>query len=144
MIDLSKIPTYQAGVYQAKANKTFARIKGSILKNHGLTLAQWSVLGFVSEGGKAGVRPSDLATRLDTTQAFITGTVNSLVDKGFVRRTSQTSDGRTKLVTIVQKHIKTVEEIEQDIRGQLRINLYDRITREDLITYVKVLIEFAE
>ena len=144
MIDISKVSTYQAGVYQSKAYRAFKDMKNSILKKHGLTMAQWSVLGFVYDAGRKGIRISDLAAKLDTTQAFITNTVNNLENKGMVKRIDHTTDGRTKLVVLEAKQKKVVSKIEVDIRAELRSKLYSKINRDELETYINVLIRFAE
>lgn len=144
MTDISKISTYQASVYQSKAFRTLKNIKNSLLKKHGLTVAQWSVLGFVYDAGRDGVRASDLANRLDTTQAFITNAVNSLENKGLIKRVDHSTDGRTKMVVLEPRQKKVVLAIESDLRECLRQELYSKITRDELITYMNVLIKFSE
>ncbi len=143
MLDISKITTYQAGVFQAQAYRALKNLTNKILKKHRLTMMQWSVLGFVCDAGKAGVRTSDLAKALATTHAFITHNVNSLEDKGFVQRKDHSTDGRTKLVVLASKQKKLVDKIEADVRNELRKNLYSNITREELTAYVTVIAKFA-
>ena len=144
MFDISKIPTYQANVYQSRANRTFKRLKNKILRKYGLSLTQWTVLGFIYEGGREGVRTSDLAASLNTSQAFITNAVNGLEDKGLVRRTDHSTDARAKMVMLAPGQRTFVKKIESSLRKELRETVYSKISRKDLNTYVKVLKEFAE
>lgn len=144
MLDISKITTYRASVFQAQAYRALKSLTNQILKKHGLTMMQWSVLGFVYDAGKAGVRTSDLAKALATTHAFITHNVNSLEDKGFIKRIDHASDGRTKLVILVPKHKKLVQKIEADVRAELRKSLYNKVSREELSAYVTVIAKFAD
>lgn len=144
MFTLSNITTYQAGIYQARAFRRLRLVKNRILKKHGLTVMQWAVLGLVYDAGEAGVRTSDLAKILDTTQAYITGVVNSLEVKEFISRRLSEKDSRTRLVVFIPKYKQMVEEIEASVRQQLREEVYQKVSAEELRTYVKVLAVFAE
>ncbi len=144
MTDISKIPTYQAGVYQARAYRALKNLKNNVLKRHDLTMMQWVVLGYIYDYKEVGVRITELAKSLDTTQAFITNTVNKLQAKGFVKRVAHVSDSRAKMVTIEPRHVKLVEEIEHDVREELRTKLYSKITRDELQAYINVITKFGQ
>ncbi len=144
MIDISKIPTYRAGELQARAYRALKVMKNAVLKKHGLTMMEWLVLGFIYDGKSAGVRITELAKTIDTTQAFITNTVNALQAKGFVTRVAHSSDSRSKMVLIEPKSVQHVEKIEAEVRAELRTKLYSKITRDELQTYITVLAKFSE
>ena len=143
MFELSTITTYQAGVYQSRAYRQLKVLKNRILEPHGLSMMQWSVLGFIYDSGKTGVRITSLAKSLDTTQAFITNTVNALEAKGLVVRTVDAHDKRASAVTLKPEHKQLVQKIEAAVRAELRKDLYSRVTPEELKTYVNVLIKFS-
>lgn len=105
---------------------------------------QWYVLGYVYDAGTDGVRTTSLARDLDTTQAFITNIVNALETKGFVSRSIDPSDSRAKKVVINQSKTEQVLQIEQELRQQMRTQLYSNISREDLVTYMRVTEKFSE
>lgn len=143
MIDISELSTYRAGVYQAKAYRVFKTMKNAMLAKYSLSMMQWSVLGFIYDTGEKGIRITTLANELDTTQAFITTVVNALESKGFVTRTVDESDTRAKKVRIEVSRRDLIEEIEQDLRAQLRSQLYSKITRDELIAYMTVAEKFS-
>ena len=143
MFELSTITTYQAGVYQSRAYRQLKVLKNRILEPHGLSMMQWSVLGFIHDAGPTGVRITALAKSLDTTQAFITNTVNALEAKGLVVRTVDAHDKRASAVTLKPEHKQLVQKIEAAVRAELRKDLYSRVTPEELKTYVNVLIKFS-
>jgi len=144
LFDLSNITTYQAAVQQSKAFRELKQLKDSILKPHGLTGSQWTVLGHTADAGKAGVRITALAEQLDTTQAFITNTVNKLAAKGYVERRADPLDSRVRIVVIKPKYVPVVAKIEQAVRAALRREIYSKVTPEELKIYVNVLARFAE
>ena len=144
MLELNSVTTYQAGVYQSRAYRQLKVLKNRILEPHGLSMMQWSVLGFIYDSGKTGVRITSLAKSLDTTQAFITNTVNTLEAKGLVVRTVDAHDKRASAVTLKPEHKQLVQKIEAAVRDELRKDLYSRVTPEELRTYVNVLIKFSE
>jgi DNA-binding MarR family transcriptional regulator len=141
---LSDITTYQAGVYQSRAYRNLKRQKDRILKPHGLSMMQWSVLGLIYDAGAKGTRITDLAKQFGSTQAFITNTVNSLESKGFVGRSSAAHDSRTRDVIINSKHKKLIKKIEAEVREALRKEIYNNVTPKELEAYVNTLIKFSK
>ena len=144
MIELQKITTYQAGVYQARAFRTLNRIKNNILEPYGLSMMQWCVLGLIKDAGKKGIRTTALADQLDTTQAFITNTVNFLEAKKLVSRLPDKEDSRANNIVFNRKNLKLTGEIEARLRDELRKTIYKKVTRGELHTYINVLAKFAD
>lgn len=144
MFTLSSITTYQAAVQQSRAFRELKTLKDKVLKPHDLTGSQWSVLGFVYDAGKNGIRITALADHLDTTQAFITNTINTLVSKGYVERKADKTDNRARCVVLKPRFVAMVEQIEQDVRAALRREIYNKVTPEELKIYVNVLAKFAD
>ena len=141
--DLSQIYSYQASILHARAYRNLKQHKNAILKRHGLSMMQWMVLGLINDA-KGGVRISDIAEQLDTTQAFATTTVNILEARDFVTRTADEKDKRAKFVKIKPDHRRLVNEIELDVRQKLRESLYAGVTRDELAAFMKVLAGFSE
>lgn len=142
-MNLSKLTTYQAGVTQARAHRALSAKIGDYLRAHNLTTMQWSVLGFVYDAGKDGVRISDLAKELDTSLAFITNTVNTLEAKRMVVRSEHGSDNRAKLVHVTPEYAPKVASIEKELHRRFRKWLMDMVPSPDLGTYLKVLEQIA-
>ncbi len=141
--NLATITTYQAASQQSRAFRELKLLKDHVLSPHGLTGSQWLVLGFIYDSGHDGVRITTLADLLDTTQAFITNTVNVLESKGYVLRKADKTDSRAHSVVLKSKFTSVVEKIEQEVRSALRREIYSKVTPEELKTYVYVLSKFA-
>lgn len=143
-MDLKAITTYQALVYQSRANRTVKAVIQQILREHNLTMMQWSVLGFVKDAGSRGVRISDLAKKVDSSLAFITNSVNTLEKKGLVYRVGHETDNRAKLVCVTPKYRQQLDSIEADLRKKLSNWLGKRVNAKELETHLKVLKDLAQ
>lgn len=143
-MDLTEITTYQGLVYQSRANRSFKTFVQRILREHNLTMMQWSVLGFIKDAGKAGVRISDLAKKVDSSLAFITNSVNALEAKSMVFRMGHETDNRAKLVCLQPGYRKRLDALEQDLRNQLHEWFAKHVDRAELETHVKVLHDIAK
>lgn len=142
-MNTTDLTTYQAVVLQSRAHRAIKTNLTGLLREHGITMMQWSILGLVADASDAGVRISDLAHSLDTSLAFITTSVNVLEAKGFVRRDGHSQDNRAKLVRLSPAFAAKVEVIEADLSVKQQDQLYNGISDKDLATYFRVLSQFA-
>lgn len=140
----SNSPTYRMAVTQSRANRAFKLKMAQLLRQHNLTMMQWTIIGLVHDGGKAGLRISDLAQELDTSMAFVTTTVNMLEAKGMVVKSSHDRDSRAKLVRIVDSFKSKVNEVEKDLHQHIEKWLGEKVSAKDLATYREVLAAIAE
>jgi DNA-binding MarR family transcriptional regulator len=138
------LKTYHVGVIESAAHRALRKHKDALLKDYGLTGMQWYIIGMVADAGYAGIRITDLAKQLDTTQAFLTNTVNLLESKGIVERRTNTEDNRSSFVVLKESYHKTCDEIERNLRTKLRKSIYSRITPEQLKTYIEVITKFSD
>lgn len=137
-------PTYRMAVTQSRANRAFKLKMAQLLRQHGLTMMQWTIIGLVHDGGKDGLRISDLAQELDTSMAFVTTTVNMLEAKGMVQKSSHERDSRAKLVRIVDAFKPKVAEVERDLYAHIEKWLGEKVNAKDLATYRQVLGAIAD
>jgi DNA-binding MarR family transcriptional regulator len=142
-MNLAKVPTYHAGIAQSKAYRVLRQFMGELLRNYNLTMMQWSIVGLVYDAGASGIRITDLARQLDTTMAFVTTNINMLVAGGYVQRTVDAKDTRSRIVAINPDAQAKVIKIEQELRASMRDVLYKEIDPTDLASYVKVLNQIA-
>ena len=96
MPDISQITTYQAAMIQSIAHRQLGTMKNKILKDKGLSMMQWVVLGYVHDSGEEGTRISEIAEALGTTLAFITSNVNILETRNFVTLLGQNKSSSSK------------------------------------------------
>lgn len=142
-MDLTEITTYQGLVYHSRANRSFKTFVQKILREHDVTMMQWSILGFIKDAGKAGIRISDLAKKVDSSLAFITNSVNALEKKKMVYRVGHETDNRAKLVCLQPGYRKKLDALEDKLRLQLREWFAQYVNRKELETHVKVLRDIA-
>lgn len=142
-MDLTELTTYQALVYQSRANRQVKAQFEKILREYNLTMMQWSVLGFIKDAGKKGIRISDLAIRIDTSLAFITNSVNALEKKGIVQRAGHETDNRAKLVSVSPTHRKKLATIEDRLRHDVGAWVRKRLTEGEIETHIKALQDLA-
>ena len=144
--DISQITTYESGVMQSTAHRVLTRIQSDFLSQYELTSTQWFVIGYLYNAGPDGARLNDLMNILDTTMPFITNTVNFLESKNILSKSSSTDDSRVKIARLNPSYESTVQEIEQGLREELRLRLYreDKISREQLSTYIDVLYKITQ
>lgn len=120
------------------ADTLFDRI-GRLLRPLGVSSAGGLVLGILRDFGA--MSPSELGDRLIVTRATVTGLVDSLERRGFVRRTPRPDDRRSVLVeitpagldvlarvrTIVHRHEKTWMQTLSDAELKRYIRTHHRI-----------------
>ena len=140
---LSEITTYQAGAAQATMHRLLQKYCDEILKPFGITKMQWLIIGNVLDGSKAGVRISDIARNLGTTIPYMTTSINLLESKGFLTRTDNSNDSRSKLITVTPTFAKQCPEIEATLRAGLRKTIYSQVAQDEFAVYMKVLYELT-
>ncbi len=141
---LGDLTTYQVGAMQAAAHRALKKHGDELLKDYGITSMQWHIIGAVLDKDDQGARISELADQLDTTMAFLTTNVNLLESKGILRRSDNKTDGRSRLIYVSKSFRPKCKEIEAALRTKLRQSIYSKLTPEELHTYIKAVIKFAQ
>jgi len=90
------------------ADLLFDRI-GRLLRPLGVSAAGGLVLGILRDRGA--MPPSEVGDRLIVTRATVTGVVDSLERRGFVRRSPNPRDRRSVLVDITDDGLRVLQEL---------------------------------
>lgn len=90
------------------ADVLFDRI-GRLLRPLGVSAAGGLVLGILRDRGS--MSPSELGERLIVTRATVTGLLDSLERRGFVRRSANPTDRRSLVVEITPPGLTVVQEL---------------------------------
>src|SRR5512136_1004869 len=90
------------------ADMLFDRI-GKLLRPLGVSAAGGLVLGLLRDRGP--MSPSELGDRLIVTRATVTGVVDSLERRGFVRRSPNPADRRSLLVEITPEGLEVLRDL---------------------------------
>ncbi len=117
------------------ADMLFERI-GRLLRPLGVSAAGGLVLGILRDHGP--LPPSELGERLIVTRATVTGVVDSLERRGFVRRAPNPSDRRSVLVEITPKGLDVVGQVRTLIHRHER-DWMSVLTEAELDTYIELL-----
>ena len=142
-MDFRNLPSYQVEIMQAAAFRTWRSMLSQILKKHDITAMQWAVLGLVHESKTDGMSIGALAKELATSLAFVTSTVNQLVEKKLLVRENDPKDNRGRIITLAPKHTDLVDKLETEIKEEVKRIFTGKISRIELGMYAKVLTKLA-
>ena len=88
---------------------------GRLLRPLGVSAAGGLVLGILRDHGR--MSPSELGDRLTVTRATVTGVVDSLERRGFVRRSPNAADRRSLVVEITPSGLGVVQQLRTLVHG---------------------------
>jgi DNA-binding MarR family transcriptional regulator len=135
-IDPSKLNAYSTGLLQGKAYRALNASLTKALHPYDLSIPEWKLLGQLYDHGE--FRLADLAERLNVEAPLVTALIDRLEKKVFVKRTNHPNDKRAKVITITKKGGDVITVIEPFVKVAMN-KLLQGITREQLITYIRVL-----
>lgn len=117
------------------ADLLFDRI-GRLLRPLNVSAAGGLVLGILRDFGT--MPPSELGDRLQVTRATVTGVLDSLERRGFVRRSANPADRRSLLVEITPEGLAVLQELRTLVHRHEKAWL-SILTEEELEDYIDVL-----
>ncbi len=117
------------------ADMIFDRI-GQLLRPLNVSAAGGLVLGILRDRGR--MSPSAIGERLIVTRATVTGVVDSLERRGFVRRVPNPADRRSLLVEITPAGIAVVQELRTLVHRNEKAWM-SALTESEVTAYIEVL-----
>lgn len=135
--------TYQLALLQSKVYRRQRSFTSRFLKEHGLTTLEWTLLGHIFDKSNGGIKISAIADVFAVEISHMTNTLNSLADKGLIKRTAHKDDHRIRLIQITRKGSLLVNKIEHELAENLKSWFAD-LDSEILRNYVDALIYIAE
>lgn len=117
------------------ADLLFDRI-GRLLRPLGVSAAGGLVLGLLRDNGD--LSPSELGQRLIVTRATVTGVVDSLERRGYVRRVPNPTDRRSLLVELTADGRRVVQEARTLIHRNEK-SWMSPLSDDDLRAYIGLL-----
>lgn len=115
-----------------------AQLGRDLQKETGLSDADYSVLVHLSEIDGRRMRMSDLAGRLLWSKSRLSHQVARMEDRGLVRREECPTDARGSFAVLTDKGFKVIEHAAPFHVESVRRHLIDRLTRDDLLTLVRI------
>jgi MarR family 2-MHQ and catechol resistance regulon transcriptional repressor len=107
-----------------------------LLRPMGVSSAGGLVLGQLRDHGA--LSPSELGERLIVTRATVTGVVDSLERRGYVRRSPNPSDRRRVIVELTPRGLEVVGQVRTLIHRRER-DWMAALTDEELDTFISLL-----
>lgn len=101
------------------------RIETELKSKRRISLPEYNVLLQVSRAGDEGIRPSLLAHQVVFSPSRLTHTVNRLIARGFLSRTTCAEDGRGGLIHLTPEgadHFRETALVHRDIIRSLALN----------------------
>ena len=112
-----------------------------LFEEHGLSGAQFRVLGLLGEAGTEGIKLSKLGCRLRVTPGNITGLVDRLEETGHVVREPHATDRRVQLARLTPQGQELLDQVMPVYRARVQdlmscLSDEEKATLEELLTRV--------
>jgi DNA-binding MarR family transcriptional regulator len=88
----------------------------SVLKRHGISSAQYNVLRILRGAGARGLHCSGIAERMITAEPDVTRLLTRMEKLGLLVRRRGIEDRRVVTVTVTQRGLRLLHEVEQPLR----------------------------
>lgn len=129
--------TYATAAMQVITYKKLQSRINSVLKQYGLNMTQWIILGRLKEK-QSGLRTTDLARFMHVEVPLVTMVSQPLMGRGLIDSSKVSHDKRAKLLRLTDRANELMEAVEGRLQGQLQ-DLMGNISSQELRTYFKVL-----
>jgi len=137
MADKEPLSTYATASLQFITYKKLQKRINSVLKQYGLNMTQWIILGRLREK-KAGLRTTDLARFINVEVPLITMVSQPLLGRGLLDSSKAANDKRAKLLKLTDGADELMDAVEQRMQLQLAGMMKD-VSSQERTTYFKVL-----
>lgn len=111
------------------------------LASIGLTQARWVPLRYLSHAGGS-LPQRQLLERVGIEGPSLVRILDELERQGFIERQNCNSDRRTKIICLTERVKPMIEEIEKR-SAQLRSEIFDGISDQDIALFRKVLAQMS-
>lgn len=140
-IEETSLNAYSTGLLQGKAYRALSHYLTRALFPHQLSIPEWKLLGQLYEKGE--MRLALLADLLEVRPPLVTKLVDSLEKRGLIERVRDPEDSRARLISATKAGKELIPKAEKDVKRAMRA-LLDGVTREDLLTYLRVLTKIVD
>lgn len=138
----NKLPKEQLSTYASTVLQviTYKKLQGrvnSVLKQYGLNMTQWIILGRLREKD-AGQRTTDLARFMHVEVPLVTMVSQPLMGRGLIDSSKTAHDKRAKLLKLTDLAQELMDSVEKRMQHQFE-DVMKGISRQEINTYFKVL-----
>lgn len=129
--------TYATAALQVITYKKIQNRINTVLKQYGLNMTQWIILGRLREKN-TGLRTTDLARFMHVEVPLVTMVSQPLLGRGLIDSSKAVNDKRAKLLRLTDGANELMDAVEGRLQQQFQELIRD-IPRQELNTYFKVL-----
>ncbi|MGH9102256.1 MAG: MarR family winged helix-turn-helix transcriptional regulator [Acidimicrobiales bacterium] len=115
------------------SGRLLQRLNEELLAAHGLNLAEYEVLSFLSEAPGGMLRMSALARRAVVSRSGLTRRVDQMVASGLLRRRACPSDRRGTFAELTEEGWERLREAAPSHREGVRRHFLAHLDREELV-----------
>lgn len=129
--------TYATTAMQVITYKKLQSRINSVLKQYGLNMTQWIILGRLKEK-QNGLRTTDLARFMHVEVPLVTMVSQPLMGRGLIDSSKISHDKRAKLLRITDRANELMDAVETRLQRQMQ-DVMGNIPTQEVNTYFKVL-----
>jgi len=134
-------PSEQLAVIFYRVNRTYQYLMSLHLKAHDITPEQWNVLKHLQE--KDGISQKDLSYMADKDKTTITRIIDSLEQRGALRRQVNPNDRRSFLIMLTEEGRALIREV-QPIPDRVNRAASKQLTNEELVSLREMLFKLHD
>lgn len=135
-IDPKKLNAYSSGLLQGIAYRALNDELTRVLFQFNIAIPAWKLIGQLHDHGD--MKLTEVANRLRIEAPSATELIDKLERRELVTRKNQETDKRVKIIGITEKGKNLLIDIDPLVKQTMGRLLKD-VTREDLVSYIKVL-----
>jgi DNA-binding MarR family transcriptional regulator len=111
-----------------------------ICRHHGLSIADFNLLGALRIDRPRHLRPTDLAATLQVTQAALSARISRLERDGFLVRSQATDDRRASTLQLTPEGARMVEAVHRSVeRDSQFVRQFNRLAEADRIALARIM-----
>jgi DNA-binding MarR family transcriptional regulator len=135
---LTAMTMYEICLLHSKSDRLLRLVVSRELEPFGITMMQWLLLVTVNKGPNSGMRMTELSEQLDVTMPQITALMNDLVELKLAKQKINSSDRRSRRLSVTTAGKKRLDEIDESIDKALK-NWLRAIPADDIDGYFETL-----
>lgn len=115
-----------------------------LIDAHGLSLNEYEVMVVLSEQEDHTIRMSHLAEQLVNSRSRLTHTVRRMEQRGLVKRSACTHDGRGVNCTLTAEGYEVLKQAAPSHVESVRRTIFDRLTPEEIRQFGAILAKLGD
>lgn len=136
----------KVAVLLKRASLNFDKMANPVLKDYGLTSAQYKIIKYLYMNMEAPIRQVDIEKFYSLTHPTTIGLLDQLENKGFITREVNPDDARSRIIKPTQKALderEVLEDIGEQLEERLTVAL-DKDEYKQLLVLLKKLLSAFE